>query len=145
TRGTRYLLLETIRQYAQEHLEASGESALLRARHADYFVGVAEAAGPRLRSREQLDASAAVDREIDNFRAVVDWALQVDSADHALRLVAPFAVSGMAIGYAAMAWADSARELPGAAEHELFPAVVAWASWGKSMHGDFRHAEELAA
>jgi predicted ATPase/class 3 adenylate cyclase len=142
--GTRYLLLETIRQYAQEQLEADGEATELRARHADYFVGVAEAAGPRLRSREQLKTSAEIDRELDNLRAVLEWALEVGSADHALRLVAPLAVSGMAIGYATLAWADPASAIPGAADHELFPVVVAWASWNQTLHGDNDEAEDRA-
>ena len=143
--GTRYSQLETIRQYAQEHLEADGEASRLRARHAEHFIRVAEDAGPRLRSREQLVVSAAMAREVDNFRAVLDWALETESADDALRLVAPFTLGGMAIGDAAVPWADAARAIPGAADHELFPMVVAWSAWGKVIHGDYEQAQELAA
>ena len=58
--GVRYRLLESIRQYAQERLEAAGDAAEVRRRHADYFVAVAEAAGPRLRGREQVAAADEV-------------------------------------------------------------------------------------
>jgi predicted ATPase len=143
--GTRYVLLETIRQYAQEHLEASGDAAALRRRHAAHFVTVAEEAGPRLRSRDQLAYSAKAAREVDNFRAALDWAAEAGSADHALRIVAPLAVSGIAIGYAAMAWADTARSIRGARDLELFPAVLAWAAWGKAMQGDTERGRQLAA
>jgi predicted ATPase/class 3 adenylate cyclase len=143
--GTRYSLLESIRQYAQERLEASGDADVLRHRHADYFVGVAEAAGPGLRSREQLVFSAAAARDVDNFRAALDWAVEVGSADHALRLVAPLAVAGMAIGDADLTWADAARSIARAEEHELFPVVVAWAAWGKVMRGDAKRGGELSA
>ena len=143
--GTRYSLSETIRQYANEHLEASGEAAALRRRHAEHFVAVAEKAGPRLRSRDQLACWAAVAPEIDNFRGALDWAAEAGSADHALRIVAPLAVSGIAIGHAAMAWADTARSIPGAADHEPFPAVLAWAAWGNLMRGDLEPGHQLAA
>jgi len=142
--GTRYSLWETIRQYANGRLEASGEAAALRRRHACHYVAVAEDAGPRLRSRDQLACWAAVAREIDNFRVALDWAVEAGSADHALRIVAPLAVSYIPVGYTAMAWADTACAIPGAADHELFPAVLAWAAWGKVMHGDSAHGRQLA-
>jgi predicted ATPase/class 3 adenylate cyclase len=143
--GTRYELSETIRQYAQEHLEANGAATELRRRHVEHFVAIAEEAGPRLRSRDQLACSTAVAREVDNLRAALDWAAEAGSADHALRIVAPLTVPGIAIGYAAMAWADTARAIPGAPDHELFPAVLAWAAWGKAMHGDLDLGHQLAA
>ena len=46
----RYRLLETIRQYARERLEATGDTARVRRRHADHYVEVAEVAGPHLRA-----------------------------------------------------------------------------------------------
>ena len=36
--GVRYRLLESIRQYAQERLEAAGDAAEVRRRHADHYV-----------------------------------------------------------------------------------------------------------
>jgi predicted ATPase len=87
--GVRYRLLETIRQYAQERLQASGETAAVRRRHADYYVELAEAAGPYLRSREMLAWARIVVRDTDNFRAALDWAVEAPSP-HALRLVAPW-------------------------------------------------------
>jgi predicted ATPase/class 3 adenylate cyclase len=140
---TRYRLLETIRQYAQERLEASDDAPAARRRHADHYVAVAEAAGPELRGRDQIARAAAAARETDNFRVVLDWALEESSTDHALRMIAPLAVNGVAIGYTAMDWAEAACALPGAAHHHLFPIVASWAAWGATMHGDLALAEEL--
>jgi predicted ATPase len=141
--GVRYRLLESIRQYAQERLEAAGEAAEVRRRHAEHFVAVAEAAGPRLRVGVQVTSAHAVARDTDNFRAALDWAAETPSPDHALRLVAPLAVNSMTIGYAAMDWAAIAVEIPGAAQHPLFPVVASWAAWGATMAGDLERATTL--
>jgi predicted ATPase/class 3 adenylate cyclase len=48
---SRYRLLETIRQYGQERLEAAGEAAKLRRRYAEHYAGYAASAGGGLRGR----------------------------------------------------------------------------------------------
>ena len=135
--GVRYRLLETIRQYAQERLQASGDTAVVRRRHADHYVGLAEAAGPHLRSREHLEWTDIVARDTDNFRAALDWAVETPSPEHALRLVAPLAVQGRT-GELAMDWAATASTIPGGDDHPLFPVVAAWAAWGATMGRRFR-------
>ena len=141
----RYRLLETIRQYAQERLETSGEAPALRRRHADHFVAIAETAGPRLRSRDQLAWAPRMARETDNFRAALDWATEVPSADHALRLVASLMVSGIPIGYAALAWTEIAIDISGATDHLLFAEVASSATWSATSRGDLALAQDHAA
>ena len=141
----RYRLLETIRQYAQERLEASGEASEIRRRHADHFVSVAEAAGPGLRSREQLAWAHAVAPETDNLRAALDWAVETPSAEHALRLVAPLMAHSIPIGNAAKAWAEMAIAIPDAVEHRLYPDVASWATEAAIARGDLASAEQYAA
>ena len=136
-------LLETIRQYAQERLEASGETATVRRRHAEYYVAVAEAAGPHLRSREQADWAPQVARDTDNFRVALDWAVETESSAHALRLVAPLAVTGLPIGDAAADWAATASTIPGGSLDPLLPAVAGWGARGAAQRREFTRAEEL--
>ncbi|MDQ3809955.1 MAG: helix-turn-helix domain-containing protein, partial [Chloroflexota bacterium] len=50
----RFALLETIREYALERLQASGEADALRRRHADYYLALAEEAAPRIVGPEQV-------------------------------------------------------------------------------------------
>ena len=138
-------LLESIRQYAWEQLEASGETANIRRRHAEHYVSVAEAAGPHLRSRNQADWAVQVTREADNFRVVLDWAVETQSSTHALRLVAPLAVNGLPIGDLAEEWAATASAIAGGALDPLLPAVAAWGSRAAGQHGDYTRAEELIA
>jgi predicted ATPase/DNA-binding SARP family transcriptional activator len=51
---SRFLMLETIREYALEQLEASGEREAIRQRHAAYFLALAESAEPQLRGAAQV-------------------------------------------------------------------------------------------
>ena len=78
--GSRYSLLETIREFAAERLEASGEAEELRRRHAEYALVVADSLGLSVdessRWVEERHGSAAVEQ--DNMRAALDWALEAD-------------------------------------------------------------------
>jgi predicted ATPase/class 3 adenylate cyclase len=142
---SRYRMLETIRQYAQERLAASGITPSVRARHAAYYVTLAETAREKLRSREQLDWARRTAFETDNLRAALDWAVETGSAEPALRIVASVAVYGVAIGFSALDWAETATQIPGAHDHPLFPAVAAWAAWSAISRGDFDRADVLVA
>jgi predicted ATPase len=138
--GVRYRLFESIRQYAQERLEADGDTAAVRRRHADHYVELAETAGPHLRTRDQLHWLKVIAPESDNFRAAYDWAVETPSPDHAFRLIAPFTLS-MAIGDIARDWAVTAIMILGGDDHPLFPVVAAWAASDGTFSGDFERAE----
>jgi non-specific serine/threonine protein kinase len=89
TRGEpRYRMLETVREYALEQLELSGEIDVIRRRHADYFVDFAEGAEARLQGPPSTYWLDRLQDEHDNLRAVVHWALETRQAQLALRLAA---------------------------------------------------------
>jgi predicted ATPase len=71
----RYWMLESIREYAAEHLEHSGEADDLRKRHAGHFSGLVESAGLSLEP-EGEQQYALVRQELDNVRAALDWAAE---------------------------------------------------------------------
>jgi predicted ATPase len=136
----RYRMLETIRQYAQERLDDSGTAPSVRRAHADYYVALAESAGPHLRGPGQLAWARDLAVEIGNFRAAVDWAVEQDSPEPALRLVAPLMVHGLEVGDAATEWAAAASAIPGVDEHPLFATVASWATWGATVRRDHDRA-----
>lgn len=76
----RFWLLETIRVYAREQLEASGEAESMRQRHAAYFLELVETAWPELAGAGQRLWTERLRREQDNLRAALRWACQVDPA-----------------------------------------------------------------
>jgi predicted ATPase len=78
----RFWMLETIREYAVERLEESGEAAGLRRRHAQYFLELARRQDAELRAGEPEEGPVAVlEREIDNLRAAVDFGLETRDAE----------------------------------------------------------------
>jgi hypothetical protein len=143
TRTTRYRLLETIGQYARERLERSGETSAVRGKHMDYYVGVAETAGPHLRARDQLSWAAVLAPDVDNLRAAFDFAVERSLPDPALRLVSALAVAGLPIGWTVMGWANTATAIPGAHDNQLFPLVVALAASDAAINGQFERAATL--
>jgi hypothetical protein len=76
---------------------------------------------------------------------VLDWAVEVPSPDHALRLIVALAVNGVTIGYAAMDWADTAVDIPDADAHPLFPVVASWAAMGAVFGAQHDRAATLVA
>jgi predicted ATPase/class 3 adenylate cyclase len=82
----RFTMLETIREYAQERLEASGEADRLRRAHAAHFVDMAEAAEPELKGADQAIWLELLETEHDNLRAALDWLIQQKEAEQAVQL-----------------------------------------------------------
>ncbi|HUG47582.1 MAG TPA: adenylate/guanylate cyclase domain-containing protein [Candidatus Limnocylindria bacterium] len=71
-RDERFTMLETIREYAAERLQASGDADELRRRHAQFFVALAEQAEPEVKRGTPKDWLERLDREHDNLRAAHD-------------------------------------------------------------------------
>jgi predicted ATPase/DNA-binding XRE family transcriptional regulator len=70
----RFLMLETIREYALERLAARGEVDALRAQHFAQYLALAEAAESHLRGAEQIIWAERMELEHDNLRAALAWA-----------------------------------------------------------------------
>jgi tetratricopeptide (TPR) repeat protein len=69
----RFGLLETIREYALEELEASGERHAVRERHARHYLALAEEAKPQLRGGSQRYWIERLAEEHDNLRSALAW------------------------------------------------------------------------
>ncbi|MEX2558139.1 MAG: adenylate/guanylate cyclase domain-containing protein [Actinomycetota bacterium] len=85
----RFWMLETIREYAAERLEESGEGSDLRRSHAEHFLALAEEAEPHLLEEMHLSDSAwnnRLERELDNLRSALDHLEESGDGERALRL-----------------------------------------------------------
>lgn len=83
---SRFILLETIRVYGWEQLQASGEAEPVARRHAHYYLSLAEAVEPLWFGPDQIVGLDRLDRDLGNLRAVLDWALENRETEVGLRL-----------------------------------------------------------
>ncbi|MDQ2742980.1 MAG: tetratricopeptide repeat protein [Chloroflexota bacterium] len=147
---SRLTMLQTVREYAQEQLEASGEVGTARSRHAAWYAALAEAAAPALPGPEALTWSARLDREQDNLRAALHHSLDTRDAVTAQRLAGSLWPYWSVRGYLSEGrqWLHEALESedPGRA---TVPALRVNALVGAAMlaidQGAFRAAAALCA
>jgi predicted ATPase/class 3 adenylate cyclase len=149
--GSRYWMLETIREFATAELEASGDAASLRLRHAEFFTAFAERADPHLRhGPDQQQWGERMADDYDNVRAAMTFALEHELT-LALRLVGQLAFFvWLRGGFAEVrAWLDAI--LPRAADepselvaraHEVAASIAGWIG---DVAGQGRHADEAYA
>ncbi|MDR7422919.1 MAG: adenylate/guanylate cyclase domain-containing protein [Armatimonadota bacterium] len=138
----RFSMLETIREFAAERLEASGEASTIRRRHTATFLALAEAAAPRLVRPEAPGWLDRLEREHDNLRAAIGWALEQGDAETALRLGAALWRFWQMRGHV-----HEGRErlravlaMPGARQASAYPAAVEAAGGIAYWQGDFEGA-----
>jgi predicted ATPase/DNA-binding XRE family transcriptional regulator len=84
--GTRYRLLEPVRQYAWQLLAERGEAGQVAGWHAEFYLSLAERAEPELFGPRMVECLERLAVEHDNLRAAVAWALAHGRAELAARL-----------------------------------------------------------
>ena len=83
---SRFVMLETIREYAREKLEASLEEAPTKRAHAAYYLVLAEEDATEESSAERAVWLERFALEHDNFRAALEWLTETGDAEWGLRL-----------------------------------------------------------
>jgi predicted ATPase/class 3 adenylate cyclase len=141
--GERFWMLETIREYALERLDESGQASPAWGRLAAWVLALAREAGPQLTGPHQAEWLERIDAERDNVRAALEWAFGNDNADLALEV---------AVGLGRFWWVRGAAEGLGWLERglqrrDLRPEVRAMAleaAGGTAWFlGDRERAQEL--
>ena len=84
--GPRYAMLETIREFGLERLEASEDAAAVHARHASWFSRLAATAAPHLTGAAQDTWFDRLGADYENLRAALLWYVAHDLGDEALAL-----------------------------------------------------------
>ena len=114
TEEPRFRMLETIREYARERLEESGELDVLEPRFADYFLRLVEEAEPELYGPDQMRWFNRIEEEYGNIRAALAWLYDRQELVDGLRLAG-------ALGWF---WFRRARFAEGEHWLELFRAAA---------------------
>jgi predicted ATPase/class 3 adenylate cyclase len=82
----RFAMLQTIRDFALEQLATTGDAATMARRHAEVFLALAEEAEPFLLGPQQRRWLDTLEREHDNLRGAISWAIEAGEAELAVRL-----------------------------------------------------------
>ncbi|GAC1316268.1 MAG: hypothetical protein NVSMB2_08930 [Chloroflexota bacterium] len=146
TRG-RYRLLEPIRQYARRKLAEAAEDAALRNAHLVWFQAVAEHGEAPGGGPEEVASLDRVEREHDNFRVALAWALDCRDAAAALKLVAALFRFWDRRGYLieGCRWLDAALDLADDAPRAAVARALNGAAQLWSWRGDSERALALAS
>jgi predicted ATPase/class 3 adenylate cyclase len=142
---TRYRLLETIREYAEERLREWQETEALRRRHAEYYTELSGRISEMMRGVEQIEAGRRFVAEHENLIAARNHAIDGNDVDLALRLARNMPIPTSQIGYAMYLQVDPILELPGAAQHQLYPFGLMVSAVQAAANGDRRVAETRSA
>jgi len=87
----RWFMLDTVREYALEQLEALGEGEACRRRHAEHYAQLAEEVEDEHPASRSGAAWQRLETEGDNFRAALDWTRASGAVELELRLVGALA------------------------------------------------------
>jgi predicted ATPase/class 3 adenylate cyclase len=144
---TRYTLLETLRQYAQEKLDESGGADEWRRRHARHFAQRAKRVSAQLHGPDEREALVALMADLDNFRTAVYWSLDAGGDDVLLGLsiVGDLAYQANANRtFGVGTWALAAVSAAEQASPGLRCAVLGVAALEAAIRGEVDRAAALA-
>ncbi len=133
---TRYRLLETVRQYAQEKVGESGEANAVRTRHRDHYTAMAALLDSPAQAGHERRLEQA-ETEIDNLRAAFAWSRENSDTELALTLGSSLEPLWLGRGHAleGLAWFDAALTDVDAQHLDVAPAVLARALADKAVLG----------
>jgi ATP/maltotriose-dependent transcriptional regulator MalT len=145
--GSRFDMLETIREFALERLETSGEAEAVRRQHAAFVVRLVEDARDRIHGPDAPAVLDQLDAEHDNLRAALGWTIAAGETALALRLAHAawrfwWVRSQLGQG---RAWLERAMALPDRdhAAAALRPKAQVAAGYFARVQGDYARAISL--
>jgi predicted ATPase/Tfp pilus assembly protein PilF len=146
-RESRFVMLETVQEYAREKLEESGEAEETKRLHAEYFLALAQKADPELKGPDQLQWLQKLEAEHGNMRAALGWALQRGETEVALRLGGALWWFWFVRGHYSEGrrWLEEALAIDGRGSLESRAMALAGVGALARDQGDLDRAEEASA
>jgi predicted ATPase/class 3 adenylate cyclase/Tfp pilus assembly protein PilF len=143
----RFVMLETVREYASEKLEESKEAEKFKRAHAEHFLALAEEANPEIKGADQLRWLRRLEAEHDNIRAALGWALQRGETEVALGLGCALWRFWFVRGHYSEGrrWLEEALAMDQRAALEARAMALAGVGKLASVQGDLDRAEEASA
>jgi len=143
--GERFVMLETIREYAGELFDRNDEADGIRRAHAEHYLRFVRSATPGLTASDQAARRAALEADHDNIRAALRFSIDTGDVPTALQLSALLWRFWFERGYLSEGrlWLDESLAAPS----EAAPFRVRALSGNAVLahyQGDYRRAEELS-
>jgi predicted ATPase/Tfp pilus assembly protein PilF len=141
----RLKMLESIREFAQEHLNLSGEAEAVQSRYVDYYLSFAQQAEAALQGPSQQAWHEQVDAELDNLQGVMAWAIENHENEIALRITMSIWRFWWTHGF----WRDGFRWLKAGLDGEddlpieLRAKALTQVGWYLCSMGEFSEAIEV--
>ena len=145
--STRYQMLETLRHYARERLDAAGRADECRRSHARHYLAVATQILTGIRA-DDATWRPKLAAELDNFRTAVTWGLDsTDDADAelAMGIIANLIACGQAGSTGIYSWAEQAVEKASDCDVRHRGLVLSAAATDAYFRGEFALGHELSA
>jgi predicted ATPase/class 3 adenylate cyclase len=143
----RFVMLETIHEFAREKLQESEESEDIRRLHAEYFLALAEEAEPAVEGAQQPVWLERLEEEHDNMRRALSWSLgQGQDSELALRMSAALGEFWYLRGYfgEGRRWLEEALAKSGRTPTAARARALQRVSWLAFQQGDLDRAEEAS-
>ncbi len=140
---SRFSMLETVREFALEQASVSGEDVATRDAHLAFFLAMATDARVRFEGPGRQAARDRIEREHDNMRAALAWAVAREDAEKAQRLANELSRFWVAAGRLAEGgdWFERVVAMDGPSPPSVRADALSWAA----DFADFRRAHDRAA
>ena len=147
---TRFAMLETIREFARERLDEDPDAKATARRHAEFFVAFAQEAEPHLEAEDQAQWLDRCEREHDNIRTALRWAIDSGELTLAESMAAPLWRFWQQRGHLreGRRWLDEILAMPGEADATRAAALSAAGSvayWQSDWDAMKRHYADALA
>jgi predicted ATPase len=140
----RFVMLETVHEFAREKLGQSAGAEEIKRAHAQYFLTLAEEANPELKGPDQLEWLERLEVEHDNMRAALSWALERTEVELALKLGGALWLFWLLRDYHSEGrrWLEEALAIEGAGSPGSRAMALAGAGWLATEQGDLDRAKQ---
>ncbi len=142
----RFRMLETLRQYAADELDGDGAAAEVRARHAAYYLELAQHEGDLLFGSTEPEVWRVLDAEWSNFRTALDTFEALDDLDNGAELVVALVwFAAMSMRFELFGWAEELLAAEGIESHQRYTDLCGAAAVGSYFTLDGQVQERAEA
>ena len=141
----RFLILETIRQYANEKIKETGEYEKFSDKHFKFFLDLAETGNKKLRGIESESVTKIFENEIGNLEKALKWSAENLFNQEGLRLSAAMSRFWQNLGYITegIHWLETVLQKNTKTKNSLYCSVICQLGNFERLKGDVDKAREL--